>query len=54
MYQVLQGFWQDISLIWRKPDGTEAFSFKNFAKAFRIVFSDVLPWNGTPENLSTV
>jgi hypothetical protein len=54
MYQVLQGFWQDISLIWRKPDGTAAFTFKNFYKAFRIVFSDVLPWRGNPENPSKV
>lgn len=54
MYQILQGFWQDISLYWRKPDGTEAFSFKNFAKAFKIVFADALPWRGNPENPSKV
>jgi hypothetical protein len=54
LYQVLQGFWQDISLWIRKPDGTNAFTFKNFAKAFKIVFADALPWNGTTENPSKV
>nr|DAM35332.1 MAG TPA: hypothetical protein [Bacteriophage sp.] len=33
--------WQEISLMIRKPGGNEAFSFKNFVKANRIVWTDL-------------
>ena len=41
VYQPLQGLWQEISLMIRKPGGNEAFSFKNFVKANRIVWTDL-------------
>ena len=40
-YQMLQGLWNDISLIIRKPDGTEAFTFKHFLTAIKIVYADM-------------
>ena len=40
-YQPLQGLWNDISLMIRKPDGTDSFTFKNFTKAFKLVYSDL-------------
>lgn len=42
IYQFIQGMWNDISLIIRKPDGTNAFTFNNFCKAFKIVFADMI------------
>lgn len=44
-YQVLDGFWKDISLIIRKPDengdNKSAFTFQNMAAAFQDAFSDL-------------
>ena len=47
-YQPLQGLWQDISLIIRKPDGTQAFTFKNFFRAWRIVYSELVKFSDKP------
>lgn len=38
---MVQGLWTDIALIVRNPDGKDTFTFKNFFKAFRIVYSDM-------------
>lgn len=43
IYQTIQGLWVDISVMIRKPDGTQAFTFDNFQKAFRIVYADLFP-----------
>lgn len=48
VYQSIQGLWQNISLIIRKPDGTNAFTFANFAKAYRIVSKDFFDISGKP------
>lgn len=41
VYQPLQGLWQEISLIIRKPGNNQAFSFNNFVKANKIVWTDL-------------
>ena len=41
LYQTIQGIWNDISLIIRKPDGTNAFSLKNMVRAARIVYKEL-------------
>ena len=47
-YQPLQGLWQDISLIIRKPDGTNSFTFNHFSKAIKIVYGDLLTFSDKP------
>ncbi len=41
LYQSIQGIWNDISLIIRKPDGTDAFTLSNMLHAAKIVYSDL-------------
>lgn len=41
LYQPLQGLWQDISLMIRKPDGKQSFTFQNFTKATKLVYGDL-------------
>lgn len=48
LYQTIQGFWNDISLIIRKPDGTQAFTLKNMLHAAKIVYSDMLHYSDKP------
>lgn len=47
-YQSLQGLWQDISLVIRKPDGTKAFTFNHLTKAFKLVYSDLSHFSDEP------
>ena len=46
LYQTIQGLWQDISLIIRKPDGTQAFTLKNMYDAAdgADVFALITEW----------
>lgn len=48
IYQPLQGLWTDISLIIRKPDGKESFTFNNFRQSLKIVYSDLSHFSDTP------
>ena len=48
LYQPLQGLWQDISLMIRKPDGKDSFTFKHFKNAIKLVYSDLLNFTGKP------
>ena len=48
MYQTIQGLWQDISLIVRKPDGTEAFTWANMWDAARTVYADLRHFSDKP------
>lgn len=48
IYQPLQGLWQTMSLVARKPDGTEAFTFSHFRQAFSIVYKDLFNFSGKP------
>ncbi len=48
IYQPLQGLWVDISLMIRKPDGKDSFTFNNFKKALKIVYSDLSHFSDTP------
>ena len=48
MYQTIQGLWQDISLIIRKPDGTQAFTFANMLDAAKIVYADLKHFSDKP------
>lgn len=52
LYQTIQGLWVDLSLRIRKPDGTHAFTFSNFAKAFKIVYADLFPWTEQPSKVA--
>lgn len=48
LYQPLQGLWQDISLMIRKPDGKNSFTFKHFRNAFKIVSRDFVNYTDKP------
>lgn len=48
MYQTIQGLWQDISLIIRKPDGTNAFTIKNMYEAAKEVYKDLFHYHTAP------
>ena len=48
LYQPLQGLWTDISLMIRKPDGKDSFTFSHFSKALKLVYSDLAHFSDTP------
>ena len=48
LYQSIQGFWVAGSLILRKPDGSNAFTFQTFSRAFHIVYNDAFHWSEEP------
>ena len=48
LYQPLQGLWTDISLMIRKPDGKDSFTFSHFTKALRLVYSDLSHYSDKP------
>ena len=48
IYQGLQAVWQDIGLIIRKPDGSQAFTWHNFLQAFKYVYKDLFHYSDTP------
>lgn len=45
LYQALDGMYKNISLIIRKPDGTDAFSFKNFKDSFLSTLPELIHFN---------
>lgn len=47
-YQPLQGLWQDISLMIRKPDGKNSFTFQHFLKATKLVYGDFFHYSKKP------
>lgn len=47
-YQPLQGLWQDISLMIRKPDGKDSFTFQHFVKATKLVYGDLFHTSNKP------
>jgi len=53
-YQPLQAIWQEISLAIRKPDGTKSFTFTNFLKANKIVYSDLFHYSDNPTLCSSL
>lgn len=48
LYQSIQGLWQDISLIIRKPDGTHAFTMKNMLDSAKEVYKDLFHYHTEP------
>jgi len=48
LYQTIQGLWNDISLIIRKPDGTQAFTLSNMIDAAKIVYKEMFHYSDTP------
>lgn len=44
LYQIIDGLWKDIKLIWQYDD--EAFTFKNFKDSFFWIIQDVVKSNG--------
>lgn len=53
-YQPLQGLWQDISLILRKPDGKDSFTFNHFKTSLKLVYSDIIKFSGKPTLCSSL
>lgn len=47
-YQPLQGLWNDISLIIRKPDQKESFTFQHFIQAIKLVCGDLIHFSDKP------
>lgn len=54
LYQSLQGLWNDISLIIRKPDGKESFTIDHFKKSLKIVYSDLAHFSDKPTLCSAI
>lgn len=54
MYQTIQGLWQDISLIIRKPDGTQAFTWANMWDAAKIVYADLAHFSDKPTKVQLI
>ena len=52
LYQNLEGIWKDISLVIRKPDGTEAFTSKHMKDAFMWVYSSITHNFGDKKSLA--
>lgn len=53
-YQPLQGLWQDISLMIRKPDGKNSFTFQHFLKSTKLVYSDLFKFSDRPTICSSL
>ena len=47
-YQALEGIWKDIALIWKKPDGTQAFTVKNMIESWKEVYKDLFRYKDRP------
>lgn len=47
-YQPLQGLWNDISLMIRKPDQKDSFTFQHFMRAVKLVFGDLAHFSDKP------
>ena len=41
LYQVLDGIWKDVSLVWRKPDGDTSFTKDNMMDSFFWIMKDL-------------
>lgn len=54
LYQPLQGLWTDISLMIRKPDGKQSFTFNHFNKALKLVYSDLFQFSDNPTLCSSL
>lgn len=54
LYQPLQGLWTDISLMIRKPDGKESFTFQHFTRALKMVYSDLTHYSDSPTLCSSL
>ena len=54
LYQPLQGLWQDISLMIRKPDGKNSFTFQHFRTAIKLLFTDLIDVSGKPTLCSLI
>lgn len=47
-YQTIQSIWQDISLIIRKPDGTNTFTLSNMLTAAKLAYKDLFHMSDSP------
>ena len=54
LYQPLQGLWTDISLMIRKPDGKDSFTFNHFKTSLKLVYSDLAHFSETPTICSAI
>lgn len=54
LYQAIDGMWKDISLVIRKPDGTQAFTSKNMRDGFMWAYSDLTHNWGDKKSLGQI
>lgn len=54
LYQPMQGLWQDISLMIRKPDGKQSFTFNHFKNSLKLVYGELLDYSGKPTMCSLI
>jgi hypothetical protein len=50
-YQMVESIWKAISLVIRKPDGTNAFSLKNMWKSYKSVYRQLCHYSDEPSEL---
>lgn len=51
LYQMLDGIWKDIALVWRKPDGETSFTKKNMMDSFFWIYKENLSHFGDTKSL---
>ena len=54
LYQSIEGLWKDISLVIRKPDGTQAFTAQHMKEAFMWAYRDLTHNWGDKKSLGQV
>ena len=42
IYQMIEGIWKDISIVWRKPYGQDAFGFKELKESWKVLLGDMV------------
>ena len=54
LYQSIEGLWKDISLVIRKPDGTQAFTAQHMKEGFMWAYSDLTHNWGDKKSLGQI
>ena len=50
-YQMVEHIWKSVSLIIRKPDGTDAFTVENMFKSLKSVYRQLVHFSDDPSEL---
>ena len=54
LYQHIEGFWKDLSLVFRKPDGTSAFSLKNMLDAWISAYAEMFHYGNGKSKMELI